>query len=227
MIFDIFNVDIFYINLDTQPHRNIEFLAEMFRHNISPNRLHRVSGVVNNYKDGFDSYIKALKAGLSLGKPFVIVEDDLKINHIPGPIILTPPTFPVVSAMSLSLSRYGVFDHSNYYGPFGTSYNYVIKADLQHPDMVRVFNMIVGNAVYYHDLFYVEWLINHLEEFYRKKSYISPQTKSTYVVYDTIIPFDAILAFTQPTVLFTALKNPIFYHPGELEEVTRFYLNGI
>jgi hypothetical protein len=39
--------------------------------------------------------------------------------------------------------------------------------------------------------------------------------------------FDAILAFTQPFTFFTALKIPIFYHPGELEEVTRFNLSDI
>jgi hypothetical protein len=225
-MFNILDVDILYINLDIQPERNQEFLSEMFNHGFSQNRLHRVSGILNDYKDGFDSYIKALKQGLSLGKPFVIVEDDLKINQIPSPIFLSAPGFPTVSAMSLSLSRYGVFDHCNFIGDFRTSYNYVIKANIQNPDMFRIFNMIVGNSVYYHDLLYVESLINHLECFYRTKNYISPQTKSTYKC-DVPIPFDAIIAFTQPVTFFTALKIPIFYHPGELEPITRFNLSDI
>ena len=224
--FHILDVDILYINLDTQPERNQEFLSELFDHGFSQNRLHRVSGILNDYKDGFDSYIKALKQGLRLGKPFVIVEDDLKINQMPGPIFLSAPGFPVISAMSLSLSRYGVFDHCNFIGEFRTSYNYVIKANIQHPDIFRIFNMIVGNSVYYHDLFYVEWLINHLEDFYRAKNYISIQTESTYKT-KAGMPFDAMLAFTQPFTFFTALKIPIFYHPGELEEVTRFNLSDI
>mgnify|MGYP003659921550 FL=1 len=226
MTFNILDVDILYINLDIQPERNQEFLSEMFNHGFSQHRLHRVSGILNDYKDGFDSYIKALKQGLSLGKPFAIVEDDLKINQIPSPIFLSAPGFPTVSAMSLSLSRYGVFDHCNFIGEFRTSYNYVIKANIEHPDIFRIFNMLVGLSVYYHDLSYVEWLIHHLEYWYRTKNYISPQTKSTYET-KAGMPFDAILAFAQPVTFFTALKIPIFYHPGELEEVTRFNLSDI
>jgi hypothetical protein len=226
MTFNILDVDILYINLDIQPERNQEFLSEMFNHGFSQNRLHRVSGILNDYKDGFDSYIKALKQGLSLGKPFAIVEDDLKINQIPSPMLLSAQGFTEVSAMSLSLSRYGVLDHCNFIGEFSTGYDYVIKANIEHPDIFRIFNMIVGNSVYYHDLSYVEWLIHHLEYWYRTKNYISPQTKSTHKS-KVGMPFDAILAFTQPVKFFTALKIPIFYHPGELEEVTRFNLSDI
>jgi hypothetical protein len=226
MTFNILDVDILYINLDIQPERNQEFLSEMFNHGFSQNRLHRVSGILNDYKDGFDSYIKALKQGLSLGKPFAIVEDDLKINQIPSPMLLSAQGFTEVSAMSLSLSRYGVLDHCNFIGEFSTGYDYVIKANIEHPDIFRIFNMIVGNSVYYHDLSYVEWLIHHLEYWYRTKNYISPQTKSTHKS-KVGMPFDAILAFTQPVTFFTALKIPIFYHPGELEEVTRFNLSDI
>ena len=226
MTFNILDVDILYINLDIQPERNQEFLSEMFNHGFSQNRLHRVSGILNDYKDGFDSYIKALKQGLSLGKPFAIVEDDLKINQIPSPMLLSAQGFTEVSAMSLSLSRYGVLDHCNFIGEFSTGYDYVIKANIEHPDIFRIFNMIVGNSVYYHNLSYVEWLIHHLEYWYRTKNYISPQTKSTHKS-KVGMPFDAILAFTQPVKFFTALKIPIFYHPGELEEVTRFNLSDI
>tara|TARA_R110000772_G_scaffold67482_1_gene149839 strand:- start:3 stop:683 length:681 start_codon:yes stop_codon:yes gene_type:complete len=226
MTFNILDVDILYINLDIQPERNQEFLSEMFNHGFSQHRLHRVSGILNDYKDGFDSYIKALKQGLSLGKPFAIVEDDLKINQIPSPIFLSARGFTGVSAMSLALSRYGVLDHCNFIGEFSTRYDYVIKANIEHPDIFRIFNMLVGLSVYYHDLSYVEWLINHLEYWYRNKNYISPQTKSTHKT-EAGMAFDAILAFTQPFTFFTALKIPIFYHPGELEEVTRFNLSDI
>jgi len=199
---------------------------------FSKERLHRVSGVPNEYKDGFDSHIKALKIGLEGGKPFIVIEDDMKVNQLPPKINLFSYGTPIVNALSLAASRYGVYDHVNYDGPFYTSYNYVIKADIQHQHIVRIFNMIVGNAVYYHDLEYVKSLIKELEFFYRIRIYVSPVTKSLYkgamdLNYDSYIPFDAIMAFMQPTTFFTALKTPAFYHPDGLEQVTRFNLTEI
>jgi hypothetical protein len=230
MVFDILNTDIYYINLDSQTERNEEFLSVMRSSGFSNEKLHRVSGVINEYKDGFDSHIKALKIGLAEGKPFIIIEDDMLVNELPPKIELFAPGTPIVSALSLALSKYGVYDEPNYRGPFFTSGDYVNKAGIKHPYFVRIFNMIVGNAVYYHDMKYVESLINELEFFYRSRIYTSPVTGSTYKGsynpdYDSYIPFDAIMAFMQPTTFFVALKTPAFYHPGDLEHVTRFTLS--
>lgn len=232
MIFDILDTDIYYINLDSQTERNEEFLSVMSNNGFSMDRVHRVSGVPNTYKDSFDSHIKALKTGLAGGKPFIIIEDDMKFNKMPPKIELYSIGTPIVSAMSLALSRYGIFDEPNYQGNFFTSENYIKKADVNHPHIVRVFNMIVGNAVYYRDMQYVNDLINHLEFFYRSRIYVSPVTKSIYKGsadpdYDSYIPVDSIMAFMQPTTFFAALKIPAFYHPGELEYVTRFDLTSI
>ena len=232
MIFDILNTDIYYINLDSQTERNEEFLSVMSFRGFSSSRLHRVSGVPNKYKDSFDSHIKALKIGLAGGKPFIIIEDDMKVNVIPPIMELVSTGTPIVSAMSLALSRYGVYDESNYRGRFFTSYNYIVKSGVNHPHIVRIFNMIVGNAVYYHDMSYVQALIDELEFFYRSPIYVSPITKSIYQgctdpVYNSYVPVDAIMAYMQPTTFFAALKTPAFYHPGGLEEITRFTLSDI
>jgi len=101
MTFNILDIDILYINLDSQPERNSMFLSEMLSHGFSAKKLHRVSAVLNDYKDGFDSYIKALKIGLSLGKPFVIVDDNIKINNVPREINLTLSEFPQATVVSL------------------------------------------------------------------------------------------------------------------------------
>lgn len=229
MIFDLLDTDIYYINLDSQVERNEEFLSTMSNNGFSMDRIHRVSGVPNKYRDSFDSHIKALKTGLAGGKPFVIVEDDMLFNQMPPKFELRGRGTPIVSALSLALSRYGVYDHSNYQGNFYTSHDYVIKAGVEHNHIVRIFNMIVGNAVYYHDLKYVSDLINHLEFFYRSRIYVSPFTGSVYKgsTDDTFIPVDAIMAFMQPTTFFAALKIPAFYHPGELEHITRFNITEI
>jgi len=232
MIFDILDTDIYYINMDSQVERNEEFLSTMSNNGFSAERIHRVSGITNKYKDSFDSHIKALKIGLAGGKPFIIIEDDIKFNQMPPKIELYSIGTPLVSAMSLALSRYGVFDEPNYQGNFFTSTNYVKKAEINHPHIARIFNMIVAHAVYYHDLEYVKKLIKHLEFFYRPKIYISPVTGSIYKGsadpdYNSYMPVDVIMAFMQPTTFFAALKIPAFYHPGELEEVTRFNLTEI
>lgn len=240
MIFDIFNTDIYYINLKSQVERNNEFLSTMTNSGISVNRLHRVNGVPNRYKDSFDSHIKALKTGLAGEKPFIIIEDDMKVNRLPNPIDLRIVGGPIPSAVSLALSRYGVIDEYNYRGSFFTSYNYVRKAEILHSDMIRIFNMIVGNAVYYYDMEYVKSLIKELEFFYRSKIYISPITKSVFKCENTVgvqdpnsdgyysyMPVDAIMAYMQPTTFFTALKIPAFYHPGDLEPITKFNLTEI
>jgi hypothetical protein len=232
MTFDIFDTDIYYINLDSQVERKEMFLSEMKSAGFSKERLFRVSGVPNEYRDSFDSHIKALKTGLEGGKPFIVIEDDMKVNQLPPKIDLFSYGTPIVSAMSLALSRYGVYDEHNYKGAFFTSYNYVIKADVLHPYISRIFNMIVGNAVYYHNLEYVESLIKELEFFYRTKVYVSPITKSLYKggmdpEYDSYMPVDAIMAFMQPTTFFAALNTPAFYHPGSLENITRFNLTDL
>jgi GR25 family glycosyltransferase involved in LPS biosynthesis len=232
MIFDILDTDIYYINMDSQAERNEEFLSVMSNNGFLTERIHRVSGVPNKYKDALDSHIKALKIGLAGGKPFIIIEDDMKFNQMPPKIELYSIGTPFVSAMSLALSRYGVFDEPNYQGAFHTSINYVKKAEVQHPHISRIFNMIVGNAVYYCDMNYVRDLINHLEFFYRPRIYVSPVTKSIYKGshnpdYESYIPFDAIMAFMQPTTFFAALKIPAFYHPDGLEPITRFNLTEI
>ena len=232
MIFDILDTDIYYINLDSQVERNEEFLSTMRNNGFSMNRIHRVSGVPNKYRDALDSHIKALKIGLAGGKPFIIIEDDMKFNQMPPKFELRSIGTPIVSALSLALSRYGVFDEANYQGNFYTSYNYVIKAGVEHKYIIRIFNMIVGNAVYYRDMNYVRDLINHLEFFYRPRIYVSPVTKSIYKGahnpdYESYIPFDAIMAFMQPTTFFAALKIPAFYHPDGLEPITRFNLTEI
>lgn len=226
MIFDILDTDIYYINLDSQTERNEEFLSVLRNAGFSIDRIHRVSGVLNSYKDSFDSHIKALKIGLTGGKPFIIIEDDMKINKLPPKIDLYATGFPYIDAISLALSRYGVLDDPTPYNSFRTSFNYVIKSSFGHDYLFRIFNMIVGNAVYYHNMDYVNYLINHLETFYRLSEYTSPITGRTYNAFP-YMPVDAIMAFVQPTVFFTALKNPAFYHPGELEWVTRFNLAEI
>lgn len=231
MIFDILNTDIYYINLDSQMERNQEFLSIMLSAGFSKDRLHRVSGIPNEYKDGIDSHIKALKIGLATGEPFIVIEDDMMINQLPPIIELTAPGGFIASAVSLAISRYGVIDDYNYRGRLFTSYNYVIKGNIQHDYLVRIFNMIVGNAVYYYDMEYVKSLISELEFYYRSPVYKSPITNSVYSSCDDptykLIPFDAIMAFMQPTTNFTALKTPAFYHPGGLEEITRFTLSEI
>jgi GR25 family glycosyltransferase involved in LPS biosynthesis len=223
MIFDILNTDIYYINLDSQLERKSKFISEMLTHGFSAKKLHRVSAVSNKYNDGYDSHIKALKLGLLNNKPFIIIEDDMKVNQIPPKIELFSTGTPIFSAVSLALSRYGVIDELNYQGNLYTSYNYVINAALNHRHVVRIFNMIVGNAVYYHDMNYVDRLINHLESFYRTTNYVSPVTNSKY----NNCPFDAMMAFMQPTTMFVSLKTPAFYHPGGLEHITKFTLNSI
>ena len=198
---------------------------------FSLDRLHRVSAIPNQCKDGWDSHIKALKIGLLKRKPFIVIEDDMMINQLPPIFELTAPGGFNATAVSLALSRYGIIDNYNYRGVFYTSYNYVIKANIQHEHLSRIFNMIVGNAVYYYDMNYVDSLINHLEAFYRADVYKSPTTGSIYENYlgqnCSTVPFDAMMAFMQPTTNFTALKTPAFYHPGGLEEVTRFTLSDI
>ena len=200
----------------------------MIDNGFSIDRIHRVSAVPNQARDSFDSHIKALKVGLSGGKPFIIIEDDMKFNHMPPKMELYSIGTPHIGAMSLALSRYGVYDEINHQGNFYTSYDYIIKAEVQHPNFVRIFNMIVGNAVYYYDLTYVSKLINQLEYFYKSRIYVSPITGSVYNGHnDSYVPVDVIMAFMQPTTFFAALKIPVFYHPGELESITRFNLDDI
>jgi hypothetical protein len=154
-----------------------------------------------------------LKEAKKKNRPFVILEDDAKLNSFPNTIEIPSDS----QSVYLGLSSWG-FKPSSQFNL--ASLNSVIK-DNTNLEIARVFNMLSSHAISYLDMSYVDKIITSLENNLSGSVIKSSVEKIPLSYYGgSMLPFDVILANLQYDNKVYAIRNPIFYQDGKHEYCT-------
>lgn len=211
MVINLFDIDIYYINLPDHSERNSIFLERMRNAGFDMERVHRIEGI---RKDGipqdgvfvgcFHSQLKALKIASSKGYPFMILEDDVVINSIPD-YIEVPDDSEVIYT---GISAWGFVP-----SPDGNlaGLNRIIY-DRVDSDVVRIFNMLSSHSIMYVGQDYTRGLIKNLEENIKGNQVSSNSNEIGLKYYGGhMLPCDVIMANQQYLGKAYGLRNPVFY----------------
>lgn len=211
MIFDPLDIDVYYINLPEHSDRNASFKARMLNGGFDLNRVHRVEGIRKPgipqdsvFVGCFNSQLKALKKASKGSYPFIILEDDATINHIPKSIEIPDDC----DVLYIGISAWGFIPDriGNLAG-----HNEIIY-DRVDNNVARIFNMLSSHAILYTNPSYVESLIEELEN-NLSGGQITSESNGILLKYHggNMLPCDVIMANKQYKSKAYALRNPIFY----------------
>ena len=211
MRIDLFDIEVYYINLPEHKERNLGILSKLRGAGFNENRIHRIDGI---RKEGipqdsvfvgcFHSQLKALKEASKKECPFMILEDDVVINQIPDKIEVPDDSDVVYTG----ISAWGFLP-----SPDGNlaGLNSIIY-DRVDSDIVRIFNMLSSHAILYTNKEYVLELIGELEKNLAGKQVVSNNNQTGLRYYGgNMLPCDIIMANNQYKRKAYALRNPIFY----------------
>ena len=206
-----FEIDIYYINLNEHKDRDVDFNNRMINSGFSKSRINRIEGIRKSgipqdsvFVGCFHSQLKALKTAVKKGSPFIILEDDATINHIPEKISV--PDNPEVVYVGISSWGFVPQPDGNLAGINRIIYDRVDN------EVARIFNMLSSHAILYTDMNYVENLIKELESNINGDQIISNSNGIRLKYYgQNMLPCDVVMANLQYKANAFALRNPMFY----------------
>lgn len=211
MISNLLECCVYYINLPEHRDRDASFKARMTSRGFDLDRVHRVEGIRKPgipqdsvFVGCFNSQLKALKKASGGSYPFIILEDDATINHIPGSIEIPDDC----DVLYIGISSWGfVPDQSGNL----SGLNKIIY-DRVDNNFVRIFNMLSSHAIMYTKPSYVESLIKDLENNLSGGQITAESNGASLNYYGgNMLPCDIIMANKQYKSKAYALRNPIFY----------------
>lgn len=187
---------------------------------VPASNVHRIKAHENqeSYIGIMDSQIEAIESGLSTGKPFVVLEDDVEIHNY----IENIPIPESSVCTYLGLSSWGLDFNSESLARL----DYIQVFSIENAnDCCRIKNMFSAHSILYHNEEYITELLKNLHLARESKPF-----KIKGIDYDLryfgkrLVPCDVVMALMQHHYFVTCLKIPFFYQTGEHEYCTRINL---
>lgn len=213
------DLDFFYINLDHDLEKSKALEIKLDLMDIPSSKIHRVKAHLNStpYIGILESQIDAIEAGLQIGTPFVVLEDDAQINNFYETIKIGPLsncTYLGLSSWELNLGL-----------PNLAKLGKVQYEQLEDSEICRIKNMLSSHAILHHDQEYSSELLMNLKRIKNGNSILIKGNEFFPKYYEkSVIPCDIVMAMMQSNYFVTALKIPFFYQNGQHEYCTRFSL---
>lgn len=219
---DLLKTPFIYINLDEDEEKKNSILSKLKSVGVDQDLIYRIQAHRQDppHVGILASQIKALKLGLKLGIPFVILEDDVQIQDFESQIPLPDPC----DACYLGVSSWG-FD------PGVTSLARVWSFESGwipgKPGIAKISGMYSAHAILYCSKTYVEELIQNLSLIQSGNPFTVDGTSYDLKYYGSpVLPCDVVMAIMQSHYQILALTNPIFYQGEEHEYCTKIELKN-